>query len=45
MNWRPGQTRANNAIVPLGPSGDLGVHVDQASGTVHLIIDVNGNLQ
>ena len=22
MNWRAGQTRANNGIVPLGPSGD-----------------------
>jgi hypothetical protein len=42
MNWRPGQTRANNAIVPLGPSGDILVHVDQASGSVHFIIDVNG---
>jgi hypothetical protein len=42
MNWRPGQTRANNAIVPLGSSGDLVVHVDQGSGTVHFIIDVNG---
>jgi hypothetical protein len=42
MNWRPGQTRANNAIVPLGPSGDILVHVDQASGSVQLIIDVNG---
>jgi hypothetical protein len=45
MNWRPGQTRANNAIVSLGPSGDIVVHVDQASGTVHLIIDVNGYFQ
>jgi parallel beta-helix repeat protein len=45
MNWRPGQTRANNAIDPLGPSGDLAVRVDQASGTVHLIIDVNGYFQ
>jgi hypothetical protein len=42
MNWRPGQTRANNAIVPLGPSGDILVHVDQASGSVHFIIDVIG---
>ncbi len=42
MNWRPGQTRANNAITPLGPSGDIVAHVDQASGSVHLIIDVNG---
>jgi len=45
MNWRPGQTRANNAIIPLGPSGDILVHVDQASGSVHLIIDVNGYFQ
>jgi parallel beta-helix repeat protein len=45
MNWSPGQTRANNAVVPLGPSGDIGVHVDQPSGTVHLIIDVNGYFQ
>ena len=45
LNWRPGQTRANNAIVSLGPSGDIGVHVDQGSGTVHLIIDVNGYFQ
>jgi len=42
MHWRPGQTRANNAIVPLGSSGDLVVHVDQASGTVHFLIDVKG---
>src|SRR5262249_13169797 len=38
MNWRPGQTRANNAIVLLGPAGDILVHVDQVSGTVHFII-------
>ena len=45
MNWRPGQTRANNAITPLGPSGDVVIHVDQAAGTVHFIIDVNGYLR
>jgi DNA-binding beta-propeller fold protein YncE len=45
MNWRPGQTRANNAITPLGPSGDIDVHVDQGTGSVHLIIDVNGYFQ
>jgi hypothetical protein len=45
MNWRPGQTRANNAITPLGPSGDIDVHVDQGAGSVHLIIDVNGYFQ
>ena len=45
MNWRPGQTRANNAIVSLGSSGDIVAHVDQTSGTVHFIIDVNGYFQ
>jgi len=45
LNWRPGQTRANNAVVPLGPSGEILVHVDQANGTVHFIIDVNGYFQ
>ncbi len=45
MNWRPGQTRANNAIIRLGPSGDIVVHVDQASGAVQFIIDVNGYFQ
>jgi hypothetical protein len=45
MNWRSGQTRANNAIVLLGPAGDIVAHVDQASGTVHFIIDVNGYFQ
>jgi len=45
MNWRAGQTRANNAILSLGLSGDIVVHVDQPSGTVHFIIDVNGYFQ
>jgi hypothetical protein len=45
MNWRPGQTRANNAILSLGPAGDITTHVDQGSGTVHLIIDVSGYFQ
>ncbi len=42
VNFRPGQTRANNAIVALGPGGQLTVVSGQPSGTVHLIIDVNG---
>jgi streptogramin lyase len=43
MNWGVTQTRANNAITPLGLSGDITVHVDQVTGTtVDLIIDVNG---
>jgi hypothetical protein len=45
LNWSPGQTRANNAIIALGSSGDITVHVDQAAGTVQLIIDTNGYFQ
>jgi Leucine-rich repeat (LRR) protein len=42
INYSTGQTRANNAIVPLGADGTLAVYVGQASGTVHVVIDVNG---
>ena len=42
INFRPGQTRANNAIVPLGAGGTLAVSNGQGTGTVELIIDVNG---
>ncbi len=39
---RPGQTRANNAVVPLGADGAIAVHVHQQSGTVHVVLDVSG---
>jgi N-acetylneuraminic acid mutarotase len=42
LNYTAGQTRANNAIVMLGTLGDVGVRCAQASGTAHVIIDVNG---
>ena len=42
INYRAGQTRANNAIVSLGAAADLSIRCDQATGTVHVIIDVNG---
>jgi hypothetical protein len=45
INYRSAQTRANNAIAALGPAGDLSVHCDQASGSVHFILDVNGYFQ
>jgi len=45
VNWRTNQTRACNAHIGLGPNTDLTTHVDQASGTVHFIIDVNGYYQ
>jgi hypothetical protein len=45
INYSAGQTRTNNAIVSLGPGGDLDVFCAQASGTVQLILDVNGYFQ
>jgi len=45
LNYRSGQTRANNAIVSLGAAGDIAVHCGQASGTVQVIIDVSGYFQ
>ena len=42
INFRPGQTRANNVIVPLGIGGTLAVSNGQPSGTTEFIIDVNG---
>jgi hypothetical protein len=44
INFAPGQTRANNLIVVLDGSGAIKVQND-APGTVHLILDVNGYLQ
>jgi hypothetical protein len=46
INFRPGQTRANNAILSLGAGGNLSVVSGQAPGnTVHVILDVNGYFQ
>ena len=42
MNYRSGQTRANNAVVNLGTGSDLVVRCVQGSGTVHFILDVTG---
>ena len=39
INFRAGQTRANNAIVPLGAGGTLAV---QSAAPTHFIPDVNG---
>ncbi len=41
VNYSAGQTRANNALVGIGPTG-LAVRAVQASGSVHVILDVNG---
>jgi hypothetical protein len=45
INYRAGQTRANNAIVLMGANGTLSVACGQATGTTHFILDVNGYLQ
>jgi hypothetical protein len=45
VNYAPNQTRANNAVVPIGPSGAVAVYVGQGAGSVHVIIDVNGYFQ
>ena len=45
INYAAGQTRANNAIAPLGADGRLAVRCFQASGGVHVILDVNGYFQ
>jgi hypothetical protein len=42
LNYRGGQTRANNAIVTLGVNGAISVVSGQSAGTTHFIIDVNG---
>ena len=46
INYVAGQTRANNAVVPLNASGAMAAFVGQPAGTtVHLIVDVNGYFQ
>jgi glucose/arabinose dehydrogenase len=42
INFRAAQTRANNAIVTLGPTGAILVRTGMASGGVHFVLDVNG---
>jgi hypothetical protein len=43
INFGPGQTRANNLVLRLDADGKFKVTND-SSGTVHLILDVNGYL-
>jgi len=45
INYRGGQTRANNSLSQLGNGGALTIRCDQSSGSVHAIIDVNGYYQ
>ena len=45
INYSAGQTRANNAIIMVATSAGLAVRCNQASGTAHVILDVNGYFQ
>ena len=42
INFKVGQTRANNARVSLGPDGSLIAYLGQATGTAHVVVDVSG---
>ena len=42
IDYRVGQTRANNAILVLGVAGDFRVLCSQPAGTVQFIVDVMG---
>jgi hypothetical protein len=42
LNYVSGQTRANNAIVGLGPAGALAIRCSQGAGTAHVVLDVTG---
>ena len=41
LNYSAGQTRGNNGVVGVSATG-LAIRAAQASGTVHVIVDVNG---
>ena len=42
VNWRIGQTRANSAIVGLGTGGAVSVWCVMPTGSIDVILDVNG---
>jgi hypothetical protein len=45
INFKSGQTRANNTVLELGTSGNVSVICQIPSGKVQLILDVNGYYQ
>ena len=45
INYQAAQTRANNIVLSLGGPGNVTAHCDQASATVHLILDLTGFVQ
>jgi uncharacterized repeat protein (TIGR01451 family) len=42
INYSANQTRANNAVLALGTTGQFVLQSDQATGNVNVILDVNG---
>ena len=44
LNYTAGQTRANNAVAPLGDGGQISV-LCSPSGSTHVVLDVNGYFQ
>jgi hypothetical protein len=43
LNFGPGRTRANNAIIPLGTGGEIAISASQPfGGTSQVVIDVTG---
>jgi uncharacterized protein (DUF1800 family) len=42
INYRAGQTRANNGIVAVGPGAVLAINGGLPTGSVHVIIDITG---
>ena len=40
LNFLAGETRANRAIVPVGPDGTITIY--NRAGTSHVVVDVNG---
>jgi hypothetical protein len=42
LNYGIDQTRANNAIVALGSTGEVSVYCGQPTGMTHFIIDAVG---
>jgi hypothetical protein len=42
ISYPAGTTRGSGSIAGLSGSGELAIHCTQASGTVHVVVDVNG---
>jgi hypothetical protein len=42
LNFRAGQTRANNARVSIGPAGAAALRSGMTAGAVDVVIDVSG---